>query len=143
MAIEFKLKKRAWTCELNIWSIIWTMPYIPWWKSPGLVLYPRFIAMWNGTLRECLIGEFWTILKQRTNLIFQAKIQFLWMLLQGKSKYTRTRDHNITSKLLAKSLKFGYNKRWTNKQQRTRNVNWWMCERECEQASMNRKKYSN
>ncbi len=80
------------------------MPYIPWWKSHGLVLYPWFTTMWNGTIRKCLAREFWIMLKQITNLIFQVK-KLLWMLLRGKSKDTRARYNNTTNKLLAKKLK--------------------------------------
>lgn len=96
------------------------MSYIPWRKSHNLVLYPWFTTMWNGIVRKCLVGEFWTMLKQRANFSFQAKMQLLWMLLHGKSKDIRARYNNTTRKLLAKSLKFGCNKKWAKKQQGTR-----------------------
>jgi hypothetical protein len=97
------------------------MPYITWWKSHNLVLYPWFITMWNGIVRKCLVGESFEQCRNKEPIWFsKQRFNSCEVLLHGKSKDMRARDNNTTNNLLAKSLKFGCNKKWAKKQQRTR-----------------------
>jgi len=136
MAIEFKSRKRVWIGELNIWSTIWNNAIHPMMKITQSCVVSMIYNMWNGTIKKCLAREFRIMLKQITNLIFQVKIQLLWMLLQGKNKDARARDNKTTNKLLANSLKLIWlrpkmskettrNKRWKRNKKNLPLWTWW------------------